>query len=42
MKFQILMTPGLAIDGKIESAGRIPFSEEIKQVLQEAGGSYAA
>jgi small redox-active disulfide protein 2 len=38
MKFQILMTPGLAIDGKIKSAGRIPSSEEIKSMLQETGG----
>lgn len=39
MKFQILMTPGLAIDGKIKSAGRIPSPEEIKTMLQEAGGN---
>jgi small redox-active disulfide protein 2 len=38
MKFQILMTPGLAIDGKVKSAGRIPSSEEIKTMLQETGG----
>jgi small redox-active disulfide protein 2 len=38
MKFQILMTPGLAIDGKVKSAGRIPSSEEIKNMLQETGG----
>jgi small redox-active disulfide protein 2 len=38
MKFQILMTPGLAIDGKVRSAGRIPSSEEIKSMLQETGG----
>jgi small redox-active disulfide protein 2 len=38
MRFQILMTPGLAIDGKIRSAGRIPSPEEIKTMLQETGG----
>lgn len=39
MKFQILMTPGLAIDGKIKSAGRVPSPEEIKSMLREAGGN---
>jgi small redox-active disulfide protein 2 len=38
MKFQILMTPGLVIAGKVKSAGRIPSAEEIKQMLTEAGG----
>ncbi len=39
MKFQILMTPGLVIDGKIKAAGRIPSPEQIKQMLLEAGGN---
>ena len=37
MKFQILRTPGLAIDGKVKVAGRIPEPDEIKQMLLEAG-----
>ncbi len=39
MEFQILMTPGLVIDGKVKSAGRIPSPEEIKQMLLETGGN---
>jgi small redox-active disulfide protein 2 len=35
MKFQILMTPGLVIDGTVRSAGRIPSPDEIKKMLQE-------
>ena len=38
MKFQILMTPGLVIDGKVKAAGRIPSVDEIKQMLAAAGG----
>ncbi len=39
MKFRILMTPGLVIDGKVKSSGRLPSSEEIKTMLQETGGN---
>jgi small redox-active disulfide protein 2 len=39
LKFRILMTPGLVIDGKVKSAGRLPSSEEIKTMLQETGGN---
>jgi small redox-active disulfide protein 2 len=38
MKFQILMTPGLVIDGQVKAAGRVPSTEEIKQLLAAAGG----
>jgi len=38
IKFQILMTPGLVIDGKVKAAGRIPPVEEIKQMLLTPGG----
>jgi len=38
VKFQILMTPGLVIDGKVKAAGRIPPVEEIKQMLLTPGG----
>ncbi len=39
MTFQILMTPGLVIDGQVKAAGRIPSVEEIKQMLVTAGGN---
>ncbi len=39
MKFQILMTPGLVINGEVRAAGRIPSVEEIKQMLMAAGGN---
>ena len=39
LKFRILMTPGLVIDGKVKSACRLPSSDEIKKMLQEAGGN---
>lgn len=39
MKFQILMTPGLVIDGTVRSAGRIPSPEEIKKMLQETAAN---
>lgn len=39
LKFQILMTPGLAINGQVKAAGRIPSVEEIKQMLVAAGGN---
>jgi len=31
IKFQILMTPGLVINGQVKAAGRVPSVEEIKQ-----------
>ncbi len=39
LKFQILMTPGLVIDGKVKAAGRVQSPEEIKEMLQETGGN---
>ncbi len=39
VNFKILMTPGLVIDGRVRSAGRIPSVEEIKQMLTSEGGN---
>jgi small redox-active disulfide protein 2 len=33
MKYQIMSTPALVVDGKVEIKGRVPSAEEIKQVL---------
>lgn len=34
MERGIMMTPGLAIDGEIKIAGRVPSKEEIKELLE--------
>ena len=34
----VMMTPGLAIDGKIVSQGKIPTVEQIKQHIQKGTG----
>jgi small redox-active disulfide protein 2 len=37
MAFEILMTPGLVINGQVKTAGRVPSMEEIKKLIVEAG-----
>jgi len=37
MKFNILMTPGLAIDGNVKAAGRVLSPDEIKKMLAAEG-----
>jgi small redox-active disulfide protein 2 len=36
MAFEVLMTPGLVIDGEVKTAGRVPSAEEIKRLIAEA------
>ena len=36
MTYEILMTPGLVINGQVKVAGRIPKLEELKTMLQAA------
>jgi small redox-active disulfide protein 2 len=36
MAFEILMMPGLVIDGEVKTAGRLPSAEEIKRLIVEA------
>jgi small redox-active disulfide protein 2 len=36
MAYEILMTPGLVIDGVVKAAGRVPDVEEIKKMIVAA------
>ena len=33
MKYGVMITPALVVNGKVEIKGRVPSAEEIKQVL---------
>jgi len=33
MKFGVMMTPALAIDGQVKVVGKVPAPEEIKKML---------
>lgn len=33
MKFKVLQTPGLVVDGEVKSAGKLLSAEEIKKLL---------
>jgi len=33
MKFNVLMTPGLVIDGEVKVAGKVPSVDEIKKLI---------
>lgn len=35
MKFNVMTTPALVVNGKVEIKGRVPSAEEIKQVLSK-------
>ncbi len=36
LTYNVLMTPGLVIDGYVKVAGRVPSLEEVKKLLMEA------
>ena len=38
MKFNVLMTPGLVIEGEVKAAGRVLSPEDIKKLILAAGG----
>ena len=33
MKFGVMVTPALAVDGKVKVVGKVPSSDEIKKIL---------
>jgi small redox-active disulfide protein 2 len=33
MKFGVMMTPALAVDGRVKIAGKVPSSEEIEKMI---------
>jgi len=33
MKFGVMMTPGLAVDGKVKVVGQVPSVEQVKKML---------
>jgi small redox-active disulfide protein 2 len=35
MRFGVMMTPALVVDGEVKVMGRVPSVEEIKQILSE-------
>ncbi len=35
MNFGVMATPGLALDGKVVLAGKLPSSEHVKELLQK-------
>jgi small redox-active disulfide protein 2 len=37
MSFGIMMTPALAIDGKVMMAGKVPSVDEVKRLISERG-----
>ncbi|MHB8994716.1 MAG: thioredoxin family protein [Armatimonadota bacterium] len=36
MKYNVLSTPGLVVDGQLKAAGRLPSLDEIKGFIQQA------
>ena len=34
LKFNVMMTPALAVDGEVKVTGRLPKPEEIKKMIQ--------
>jgi small redox-active disulfide protein 2 len=37
MEYKIMATPGLVINGKVKSSGRIPSKDEIRKWIEEEG-----
>jgi small redox-active disulfide protein 2 len=39
MNFEILMMPGLVIDGMVKAAGRVPSLQEVKELILAANAN---
>ena len=39
MKYNVLSTPGLVVEGQLKAAGRLPSLDEIKGYIQQAQGA---
>ncbi len=37
MEYRVMMTPGLVIDGKVVSSGRVPSTGDVRKMIEEAG-----
>ncbi len=37
MEYRVLMTPGLVIDGRVVSSGRVPSRGDVRKMIEEAG-----
>jgi len=36
MKFGVMTTPALAVDGEVKTVGKVPSAEEIRQILAQS------
>jgi hypothetical protein len=37
MKFKVMMTPAIAVDGQVKISGKVPTVEEVKALLAHGG-----
>jgi len=38
LSYKVMMTPGLVIDGKVVSSGRVPSKNDVRKMILEAKG----
>ena len=36
MKFGVMITPALAVDGQVKAVGKVPSADEIRQILAQS------
>jgi len=39
MKFQVMMTPAVAVDGQVRISGKVPTVDEVKALLSHGGNA---